>query len=311
LVYIEKTVGIDMQQEESLNEPAAEGGAKVGRRFFLAFLWREGYIMLPLLFFLGFLQFFLYRISSFQRDFTQVISHSVRLHQARGNISYNAAYFMTSTLQEVLPETQRLTPDPPTHMYLTSELSSLLPDYFQGYSANLTQVLNADLCKMSLNSNNYYVGMDCEVVLGGILREGYPKTNIFFNDLTSGYSFHNMSSLGQLFRPKAIYPVFSEVLFVRRSIYNLLTSIENDFLALTENFIEQQTKGLETIVSVGWVLLPILLGVLVGTYCGLRGKCATTLKAFFILPKEYLLEMRVTKVLRQRGILNRIERLAF
>ena len=124
-----------MQQEEvaSEDEPIPEGEVKVGRTFFLSFLWKEAYIILPLLFFLGFLQFFLWRINSFQDDFSQVISHSVRLHQARGNISYNTAYFMTSTLQEVLPKEQRIIPDPPSRMYLTSELSTDLPEYFQSY----------------------------------------------------------------------------------------------------------------------------------------------------------------------------------
>ncbi len=218
---------------------------------------------------------------------------------------------MTSTLQEVLPETQRVISDPPTQMYLTSELSTPLPDYFQGYLANITQALNANICKMNLNSNSLYVGMTCEEVLGGILQKGYSETNIFFIDLVNDYSFSNMSSLGQIYRPMAAYPVFLEVLYVRRSSNNLITSIENDFLARTESFIKLQIGDLETIVNMGWILLPILLGVLVRLYYDFSGKCATTLKSFFILPKEYLLDMRVTKVLRQQDILNKIEGLAF
>lgn len=67
MLYIEKIVGIDMQQEEVAieDEPVSEGEVKVGRRFFLTFLWKEGYIVLPLLFFLAFLQFILWRINSF------------------------------------------------------------------------------------------------------------------------------------------------------------------------------------------------------------------------------------------------------
>jgi hypothetical protein len=51
--------------------------------------------------------------------------------------------------------------------------------------------------------------------------------------------------------------------------------------------------------------------VLAVFYRGIREKCSTALKAFFILPKEYLLEMKVTKILRQRNILSYIEKLTF
>lgn len=218
---------------------------------------------------------------------------------------------MTSTLQEVLPEDQRIVPDPPQRMYLTSELSTDLPEYFDSYEANITRVINGDLCKMNLNTNSLYLGMSCGAVLGGILREGYPETNIFFTDLINQYSFSNMSSLGSVFRPRGVYPVFIEVLYLRRTMYNLITSIENDFQARTYSFIKEETQELEAIGRSGWILLPIFVVVLVGLYLEVKRKCAITLKSFFILPKEYLLEMRVTKVLRQRDILNRIERLAF
>lgn len=118
-------------------------------------------------------------------------------------------------------------------MYLTSEFPTILPQYFHAYKANITQVLNADLCKMNLNTNSLYVDMSCGAILGGILREGFAETNIFFSGLTSQYSFNNMSSLGTLYRPNGVYPVFIEVLYTRRAIYNLITSIENDFQAKT------------------------------------------------------------------------------
>jgi hypothetical protein len=57
--------------------------------------------------------------------------------------------------------------------------------------------------------------------------------------------------------------------------------------------------------------LPLFLIVLAVFYRGIREKCSTALKAFFILPKEYLLEMKVTKILRQRNILSYIEKLTF
>lgn len=86
---------------------------------------------------------------------------------------------------------------------------------------------------MNLNTNSLYFGMTCGAVLGGILLEGYPETNIFFNDLINQYSFNNMSSLGTVYGRNGVYPVFIEVLYVRRSIYNLITSIEKDFQART------------------------------------------------------------------------------
>lgn len=53
-------------------------------------------------------------------------------------------------------------------------------------------------------------------------------------------------------------------------------------------------------------MVPLFLIILAFFYGKMSRKCAIALKSFFILPKEYLLEMRVTKVLRQRDILNKI-----
>lgn len=79
-----------------------------------------------------------------------------------------------SSLQEVLPPSQRIDPVPPTHVYLTSELSSKLPKEYAAYSANLTRMTRADLCSMGLIKETLYRWMDCEAVIGGIIRNGFP-----------------------------------------------------------------------------------------------------------------------------------------
>jgi hypothetical protein len=120
LMYLEKTVGVDLQQEQTVSDPvptaASTGEVKIERRFFLAFLWRESYILLLLFFFMGFMQIFLYKLNTFSHNFSLVLDHSVLLHEARGNISFNAASFMTSALQEVLPPAPRHPPIAPTKM---------------------------------------------------------------------------------------------------------------------------------------------------------------------------------------------------
>lgn len=118
-------------------------------------------------------------------------------------------------------------------MKLTTEFTSSLPLYFQPYAVNLTNILRADLCGLSLNKNPLYVNVACKKVLGGIMTMGYPETVVFFNDLINKYSYNNMSQLGTISRLHAAYPVFMEVLYVRRALYNLITSLENDFMDRT------------------------------------------------------------------------------
>jgi hypothetical protein len=137
-----------------------------------------------------------------------VITHSINLHEARGNISFNSAYFMTSSLQEILPTQQQMPVEFPTKMVLTSELASELPHFFHDYAANESSVLKSNLCTLSLNNNLLYVGISCEQVLNGIMINGYPETVIFFNDIVNKYSFIQMSQFGGLTRSNASYPVF-------------------------------------------------------------------------------------------------------
>jgi hypothetical protein len=71
LLYLEKSVGFEMQQESLPADAAssASGEIKVSRKFCLSFLWRESYLLLILIFFAGFLQLFLYLNGNFQAGF--------------------------------------------------------------------------------------------------------------------------------------------------------------------------------------------------------------------------------------------------
>lgn len=136
---------------------------------------------------------------------------------------------MTASLQEELPVGLRTPPENATRMALTSQLRTPLPSYFSDYVTKEINMLTSNLCSLKLNNQKIYTGMKCGKVLGGIMHKGFAQSIIFYNDLTNKYSYTPMSAFATTYKKGSLYPVFIELLYIRRSLYNLITDLEIEF----------------------------------------------------------------------------------
>lgn len=158
----------------------------------------------------------------------------------------------------------------------------------------------------NINPNPLFSGTKCQDYTGGILSIGYAETLIMYNDMVNDFSFNSMSNFSNLKRTNALYPVFFEILYVKVCLFGILTSLQNNFMEYTHRYIAIWDERLSYLINLGWLLLPLTIALTVLLYLKIRFRCCICLKSFFILPKDYLLEMKVTKILRQRGILDYI-----
>lgn len=185
-------------------------------------------------------------------------------------------------------------------MFLETDLSEELPSFYDDYVTRKKSMINVNLCKLpNLNMNPLFTDVKCKDILGGILNIGYAETLIMYNDMAKDFSFNDMSNFSNIKRKNASYPAFFEILYVKVCLFGILTNLQNYFIDNTHRYIKIWNDRLAYLINLGWLLLPLTIALTLLLYLKIRSRCCICLKSFFILPKDYLLEMKVTKILRQ------------
>lgn len=126
-------------------------------------------------------------------------------------------------------------------------------------------------------------------MIDGALKTNLPLATVRYNTIVGSYLSTNMSSFSEVRRNGSKYPIFLEILYSGKTLFELLSLIQNIFRILSKVYISISNNILIYMVKLGWILLPIFLIISYWFYRRQSLKCQILLKLFFVLPKEYLL----------------------
>lgn len=214
-----------------------------------SFLWKESYAYLLVVLVAIMFYALEHSLQTYRNEVEDITTHTADLSYARGNISYNGAFFLISSLQNTLPPEERLKPIPSTRMNLGSDFYNKLPPFYSDYLNRLTVRMHEDLCSdPSPSINSIYKNVNCSNLCSRRLRLGFPESFIMFNDLTRSFYFTPMEEFNVTYNidngVKAQYPVFVEVLYSRKILFDLIGETQTEFSQLTEQYIAIQNQRL-------------------------------------------------------------------
>ena len=87
-----------------------------------------------------------------------------------------------------------------------------------------------NLCEYSyLNTGTLYKGINCSLILDGVMDLNYPETYIRYIATVNTYSGVGLSQLGDQIRQAATYPVYMELCYIRRTLNNIFVYLQDEF----------------------------------------------------------------------------------
>lgn len=70
---------------------------------------------------------------------------------------------------------------------------------------------------------------------------------------------------------------------------------------------QNQTQRVIRIIYIELILLPLCIALVVLEFKRVRNQARATIRIFKMIPKDYLLKMKVTKYIKNKDILHKIE----
>ena len=118
-------------------------------------------------------------------------------------------------------------------------------------------MININLCDYSyLNSGSLYRGINCSLILNGVMDKTYAETYIMFLSLVRNYSGVGLSKLGEVYRQGATYPVYMEVCYTRRTLNNMFKSLQTTFTGLVGGYLEIQKQSITSLLWNALYIIP-------------------------------------------------------
>lgn len=119
-----------------------------------------------------------------------------------------------------------------------------------------------------------------------------------------------LSGLSSAHDNGAYYPFFAEVIYTRKALDSVIGVVKSSFSSQVKEFMDTKDLEFNQLVCLG-VLLG-LVAIVAATVFLLQTKklCMAGRKAFSVLPKSLIYNIRVSKYLLNSALLSEIERLA-
>lgn len=165
-------------------------------------------------------------------------------------------------------------------------------------------MLGYNLCDYSyLNTGSLYKGLNCSVMLDGMMNRGFTETYAFLLQSIENFRGVALPELGTQLRQSARYPFYMEVCYARRTINNMLAVVQSRFTTAIYGYLEAKQTSLHSIMMAGLVLLPLAMGVFWAFARRLWDDCQKAIKCFRILPRSFIMKISISKKLLNLGAL--------
>jgi len=107
-----------------------------------------------------------------------------------------------------------------------------------------------------------------------------------------------MSQFGNVYRQNAKYPVFMEIIYIRYAVCGILSKLQSQFNTTTFQYIDSQNSKIKGDLMKGLVVVPLLFIFIVYVISAIYEESKAVIKAFRVLPRAFLLNIRTTKFLK-------------
>ena len=212
-------------------------------------------------------------------------------------------------MKEILPPEKRWNETLNLTESISTEANTYsLPAFFASYENIEEQTLNMNLCEYSyLNTGTLYKGINCSLILDGVMDLNYPETYIRYIATVNTYSGVGLSQLGDQIRQAATYPVYMELCYIRRTLNNIFVYLQDEFSKLLLPYIAYESGKILSLAYNTIYLYPLFIFLVLLELKKIRDRCQSVLKSFRVLPKKYILDIKVTKFIKSEDILDKME----
>jgi hypothetical protein len=252
-------------------------------------------------------------LTGYRSNVEQVLQKYSFIQNSIINIAKPAEKFFQAAMKEILPPEQRRAQSASSVYTIdTNYIRYELPSYFADYEQLERSMLSINLCDYAyLNGGSLYNNINCSLILNGVMDQTYAETYVLFLALARNYTGVGLSQLGNVYRPGATYPVFMEICYTRRTLNNVFIYLQKAFSAKLTPFVATQNDSITGILYNAIYLLPLLLLVMGLEFRGLYNECYAVIKSFKLLPKRFLLNIRICRYLREHRLLDKLEMIPF
>lgn len=146
--------------------------------------------------------------------------------------------------------------------------------------------------------------LNCSKVFKNVLSDGF--------DTTIPYYLHDLgvnmgTLLGGLSSTRdndAYYPFFAEVIYTRRALDSAIGAVESAFRSQIGEFMDAKELEFNQLIGLGVLLGLLVIGMATVFLLRTRRLCMAGRKAFSVLPKSLIYNVRVSKYLLNSSLLS-------
>jgi hypothetical protein len=193
--------------------------------------------------------------------------------------------------------------------------AATLPPNFDDFAANQGKYLQQSLCelpdvKSSIQKDLFMSTLNCSNILKNVLTNGFETAFPYYLHALTGNTGTLLGGLSLARDNNSYYPFFAEVIYTRRALESVIGTVKSAFSSHIGEFMDTKKLEFNQLIGLGVLIGLIAVGTALAFLLRTKRLCMAGRKAFSVLPKSLIYNIRVSKYLLNSSLLSEIERLS-